>query len=64
MILPLQLKISGCNHLLRLEVYGWASVAELKRPKELEAENVKLKCMYADLAPENVAIKDLLSRKL
>lgn len=44
--------------------YGGASVAELKRLRELEAENSKLKRMYADLALENVAIKDVLSRKL
>ena len=39
-------------------------VSELKRMKELEAENAKLKRMYAELALENAAIKDLLSRKL
>lgn len=44
--------------------YGGVSVAELKRLKELEAENAKLKRMYADLALENTAIKDVLSRKL
>ncbi len=44
--------------------YGGASVAELKRLKELEAENSKLKRMYADLALENAAIKEVLGRKL
>jgi putative transposase len=44
--------------------YGGVTVNELKRMKELEAENAKLKRMYADLALENVAIKDVLSRKL
>ncbi len=44
--------------------YGGATVAELKRLRELEAENAKLKRMYADLALENTAIKDVLSRKL
>lgn len=44
--------------------YGGATVKELARLKELEAENAKLKRMYADLALENAAIKDLLSRKL
>ena len=43
--------------------YAGASVNELKRLKELEAENAKLKRMYADLALENAAIKDLLQRK-
>jgi len=44
--------------------YGGASVKELVRLKELEAENAKLKRMYAELAIENTAIKDVLSRKL
>ena len=44
--------------------YGGATVSELARLKELEAENAKLKRMYAELALENVAIKDVLSRKL
>jgi putative transposase len=44
--------------------YGGVTVNELKRMKELEAENAKLKRMYAELALENAAIKDVLSRKL
>jgi putative transposase len=44
--------------------YAGAGIAELKRLRELEAENAKLKRMYADLALENTAIKDVLSRKL
>jgi len=38
--------------------YGGMSISELKRTKELEAENAKLKRMYADLALENRAVKD------
>jgi putative transposase len=44
--------------------YAGMSVSELKRVKELEAENGRLKKMYAELALENAAIKDVLSRKL
>lgn len=44
--------------------YAGATVADLRRMKELEAENAKLKRMYADLALENAVIKDVLSRKL
>jgi putative transposase len=44
--------------------YSGVSVSELKKMKELEAENAKLKRMYAELALENTAIKDVLSRKL
>ena len=43
--------------------YGGLSASELKRIKELETENAKLKRMYADLAIENDAIKDLLEKK-
>jgi len=44
--------------------YAGVSVSDLKRMKDLEAENAKLKRMYAELALENAAIKDVLSRKL
>jgi putative transposase len=40
------------------------SLSELKRVKELEAENARLKRVYVGLALENTAIKDVLSRKL
>ena len=43
--------------------YSGVQVSELTRLRELEAENAKLKRMYADLALENVAIKDVLNRK-
>lgn len=36
---------------------------ELRRLRELETANAQLKPMYADLALENAAIKDVLSRK-
>ena len=38
--------------------------SDLKRIRELEAENAKLKRMYADLALENTAMKDLIKEKL
>ena len=44
--------------------YGGASVSDVRRLRELEGENAKLKRMYADLALENAAIKDVLNRKL
>lgn len=44
--------------------YGGMSASELKRTKELEAENARLKRMYADLALENRAMKDLIEKKL
>lgn len=43
--------------------YSGATANDLRRLRELEAENVKLKRMYAELALENAAIKDVLGRK-
>ena len=44
--------------------YGGLSASELKRLREVEDENAKLKKMYAELALENTALKDLIDRKL
>lgn len=43
--------------------YSGVQVSDLQRLRELEAENAKLKRMYADLALENNAIKSVLERK-
>ena len=56
--------ISRATYLNWKSKYAGATIADVKRTKELEAENAKLKRMYADLALENAAIKDVLSRKL
>lgn len=40
--------------------YGGMSVSELKRMKEMEQELSQMKKMYADLALENKAMKDLI----
>lgn len=44
--------------------YGGMAASDLKRIKELEAENARLKRMYADLALENTAMKDAIAKKL
>jgi putative transposase len=44
--------------------YGGMEISELRRMKDLETENAKLKRMYAELALENRAIKDLIEKKL
>ncbi len=43
--------------------YGGMESNELKRLKELEEENRKLKAMYADLALDHKILKDVLSKK-
>jgi putative transposase len=56
--------ISNATYYQWKSKYSGVSANELKRIKDLEAENGKLKRMYAELALENSAIRDVLSRKL
>lgn len=44
--------------------YGGMEASDLKRMKEMEGELSRLKRMYADLAMENHALKDLIEKKL
>ena len=44
--------------------YGGMTSKELKRMKELDIENTKLKRMYADMAILNEALKDVIEKKL
>ena len=44
--------------------YGGLQASDLKRMKELESEVAQFKRMYAELAHENYALKDLINRKL
>ena len=56
--------ISNATYYQWKSKYAGVSANELKRIKDLAAENGKLKRMYAELALENSAIRDVLSRKL
>ena len=44
--------------------YGGMSASKLKRMKEMEADLSRLKRLYADLALENNALKDLIEKKV
>ena len=44
--------------------YGGLSASELKRIKELEAENARLKKMYAELSLVHEALKDAVEKRL
>jgi putative transposase len=44
--------------------YSGMSVSELKRLKELEEENRRLKQMYANLSLEHEALKAIIEKKL
>ena len=54
--------ISNATYYQWKSKYGGMEASDLKLMKELEAENSKLKRMYADMALENQAIKDLLGK--
>ena len=43
--------------------YGGMEVSEAKRLRELEAENSKLKRLLADSMLDNVALKEIVSKK-
>lgn len=43
--------------------YGGMESQDLKRLKDLEEENRKLKQMYAELAMDNKVLKDVISKK-
>ena len=44
--------------------YGGMEVSDIKRLKELEDENRRLKQMFADLSLENRVLKDVIEKKL
>ncbi len=43
--------------------YGGMEVSDVKRMKELEAENSRLKRMYAELSLDHSVLKDVISKK-
>ena len=43
--------------------YGGLEVSEARRLKQLEEENARLKRIVADLSLDNVALKDIVSKK-
>ena len=44
--------------------YGGMNVSEVRRMKELETENARLKKMYAELSLVNDALKEVIEKKL
>jgi putative transposase len=59
-----QAGISAATYYAWKAKYGGLDASELRRVKELEAENSRLKRMYAELALDNAAMKDLIAKKL
>ena len=44
--------------------YGGMEASDVKKLKDLEAENQKLKQMYAELSLDNKALKEFVEKKL
>ena len=56
--------ISDATYYIWKSKYGGMEAADVRRLKELEDENRRLKQMYADISLEHRALKDVISKKL
>ena len=56
--------ISSATYYKWKSKYGGMELSDIRRLKELEDENRRLKHMYADLSLENNALKDVIAKKL
>lgn len=59
-----ELEISEQTYYSWKSNYSGMEAADVKRLKDLEAESARLKRMYADLALENSALKDVITKNL
>ena len=59
-----ELGISSATFYQWRSKYGGVEVSELKRIKELEHENHRLKQMYAELSLDHRVLKDVVEKKL
>jgi putative transposase len=59
-----ELSITTASFYKWLQCFGGMEVADLKKMKELEEENSRLKRMYANLSLVHAALKDAVAKKL
>jgi putative transposase len=59
-----QYGISAATYYKWKSKYGGMQASDIKWLREVEDENSKLKRLFADLALENRALKDLIEKKL
>lgn len=55
-------QVSSATYYKLKSKYAGMNISELKRLKELEAENRRLKAMYADVSLDNKILKDVLEK--
>jgi putative transposase len=56
-------QISSATYYKLRSKYSGMNVSELKRLKELESENRRLKTMYAEISMEHSILKEVLEKK-
>ena len=56
--------ISEASHYNRKAKYGGTEASDIKKLKDFEEENRRLKQMFADLRLECRALKDVIEKKL
>lgn len=56
-------KVSSATYYKLKSKYAGMNVSELKRLRELETENRRLKTMYADISLEHKILKDVIEKK-
>lgn len=59
-----ELGISEATYYAWKSKFGGMEASDVRRLRDLEEENARLKRMYADLALEANALKDLIAKKL
>lgn len=59
-----ELGISDATYYAWKSKYGGMEASDVQWLRDVEAEHAKLKRMYAELAMENHALKDLIAKKL
>jgi putative transposase len=56
--------VSSATYYVWKSKFGGMEASDIKRMRDLEYENARLKQMYADLSLENRALKDVIEKKL
>ena len=57
-------EIANATYYQWKQKYGGMQASDIKRVRELEEENRRLKKMYAELSLEHVMLKEVLTKKL
>ncbi len=57
-------KVSQATYYKWKSKYGGMGTSDIRRLKDLEKENRKLKNMFANLSHENEVLKDVIAKKL